>query len=260
MSEGSAQQGKGQQAAGQHSAGRFALAATDLHKSYRLGEEVIKALQGVTLLVPKGQFVAVMGPSGSGKSTLLHLIGLLDSPDAGTVAIEGRSTTGLDDDELTAMRRDRLGFLFQSFELIPNLTAKENVLLPAEVAGRRDEAASRLTELAQKLGIADRLSHRPRQLSGGQRQRVALARALVNDPAVVLADEPTGNLDSKTGAEVLTLLRDGVDRLGWTVVMVTHDPVAAQAADRVVFLRDGRVAGETAGPQVRSDIDRFLNA
>ena len=245
---------------GQATAGRFALAATDLHKAYELGDEVINALQGVTLLVPRGQFVAVMGPSGSGKSTLLHLIGLLDTPDKGTVAIEGRATGGLDDDELTALRRDRLGFLFQSFELIPNLTARENVLLPAEVAGRREEAAEKLDDLAKRLGITDRLSHRPRQLSGGQRQRVALARALINDPAVVLADEPTGNLDSKTGAEVLALLRDGVDRLGWTVVMVTHDPVAAQSADRVVFLRDGRVAGETAGPQVRSDIDRFLNA
>ncbi len=251
---------RGERVAGQNAAQRFALAATDLHKAYQLGDEVINALQGVTLLVPKGQFVAVMGPSGSGKSTLLHLIGLLDTPDSGSVAVEGRMTAGLNDDELTALRRDRLGFLFQSFELIPNLTARENVLLPAEVAGRRDDAAARLEELAGRLGIADRLSHRPRQLSGGQRQRVALARALINDPAVVLADEPTGNLDSKTGAEVLALLRDGVDRLGWTVVMVTHDPVAAQAADRVVFLRDGRVAGETAGPQVRSDIDRFLNA
>ncbi|HLV11575.1 MAG TPA: ABC transporter ATP-binding protein [Trueperaceae bacterium] len=238
---------------------RFALAATDLHKTYAMGEERIAALQGVTLLVPRGQFVAVMGPSGSGKSTLLHLIGLLDTPDAGTVAIEGRPTAGLSDDELTALRRDRLGFLFQSFELIPNLTAAENVLLPAEVAGRREEGVARLEELAARLGIADRLAHRPRQLSGGQRQRVALARALINDPAVVLADEPTGNLDSKTGAEVLALLRDGVDAHGWTVVMVTHDPVAAQAADRVVFLRDGRVAGETAGPQVRADIERFLS-
>ncbi|HZW99182.1 MAG TPA: ABC transporter ATP-binding protein [Trueperaceae bacterium] len=246
--------------AGQAAPSRFALAATDLHKTYTLGDEVINALQGVTLLVPKGQFVAVMGPSGSGKSTLLHMIGLLDTPDKGSVAIEGRATDGLSDDELTALRRDRLGFLFQSFELIPNLTARENVLLPAEVAGRRDEAAGRLDDLGARLGISDRLSHRPRQLSGGQRQRVALARALINDPAVVLADEPTGNLDSKTGAEVLSLLRDGVDANGWTVVMVTHDPVAAQAADRVVFLRDGRVAGETAGPQVRTDIDRFLNA
>ncbi|HZW28691.1 MAG TPA: ABC transporter ATP-binding protein [Trueperaceae bacterium] len=245
---------------GQLPAGRFALAATDLHKTYYLGEERIAALQGVTLVVPRGQFVAVMGPSGSGKSTLLHMVGLLDVPDSGTVAIEGRPTTGMSDDELTALRRDRLGFLFQSFELIPNLTARENILLPAEVAGRREQAEKRLTELAARLGIAERLGHRPRQLSGGQRQRVALARALINDPAVVLADEPTGNLDSKTGAEVLALLREGVDQHGWTVVMVTHDPVAAQTADRVVFLRDGRVAGETAGPQVKADVERFLSA
>jgi len=246
--------------AGQPPAADLALAATDLHKTYTLGEERIRALQGVTLLVPRGQFVAVMGPSGSGKSTLLHLIGLLDEPDSGSVAIEGRPTAGLSDDELTALRRDRIGFLFQSFELIPNLTARENVLLPAEVAGRLSEAEARLEELAARLGIADRLEHRPRQLSGGQRQRVALARALINDPAVVLADEPTGNLDSRTGAEVLALLRDGVDRHGWTVVMVTHDPVAAQTADRVVFLRDGRVAGETSGAQAKSDIDSFLSA
>src|SRR5690606_16631760 len=155
---------RGERVAGQNAAQRFALAATDLHKAYQLGDEVINALQGVTLLVPQGQFVAVMGPSGSGKSTLLHLIGLLDTPDSGSVAVEGRMTAGLNDDELTALRRDRLGFLFQSFELIPNLTARENVLLPAEVAGRRDDASARLEELAGRLGIADRLSHRPRQL------------------------------------------------------------------------------------------------
>src|SRR5690606_20249057 len=171
-----------------------------------------------------------------------YLIGLLDQPETGSVMIAGTPTAGLSDDELTRLRRTRLGFLFQSFELIPNLSAAENVLLPAEIAGRRDEAVGRLERLASQLGIADRLAHRPRQLSGGQRQRVALARALINEPAVVLADEPTGNLDSKTGAEVLSLLRMGVDESGWTVIMVTHDPVAAQAADRVVFLRDGRVA------------------
>lgn len=239
-----------------------AVAATDLHKSYRLGEQKIRALDGVTLNVAAGEFVAVMGPSGSGKSTLLHLIGLLDQPDSGSVAIAGQATAGLDDDELTAMRRLKLGFLFQSFELVPNLTAAENILLPAEISGRREEAGKRLDELASQLGLDDRLGHRPRQLSGGQRQRVALARALINDPAVVLADEPTGNLDSKTGAEVLALLRQGVDRSGWTVVMVTHDPGAAQTADRIVFLRDGRIAGETAGGRedVRESIDSFLNA
>ena len=237
-----------------------AVTAVGLHKRYRLGELTIAALDGVSLDVKTGEFVAVMGPSGSGKSTLLYLLGLLDTPDAGTVSIEGRETGGLDDDELTALRRQRLGFLFQTFELIPNLSAAENILLPAEIAGRRDVAQQRLAELARQLGIEQRLGHRPRQLSGGQRQRVGLARALINEPAVVLADEPTGNLDTKTGSEVLSLLRRGVDEHGWTVIMVTHDPVAAQTADRIVFLRDGRIAGEasTADSDVRSSIDAFL--
>lgn len=237
-----------------------AVSAVELRKTYRLGEQTIRALDGVSLEVKAGEFVAVMGPSGSGKSTLLYLIGLLDQPDSGSVAIAGQATTGLSDDDLTALRRTRLGFLFQSFELIPNLNAAENVLLPAEIAGRREEALGRLDDLAQRLGIVERLSHRPRQLSGGQRQRVALARALINEPAVVLADEPTGNLDSKTGSEVLALLRRGVDESGWTVIMVTHDPRAAQAADRVVFLRDGRIAGETAGGHDTKDqIESFLS-
>lgn len=239
-----------------------AIAASALHKTYRLGEAVITALDDVSLNVTKGEFVAVMGPSGSGKSTLLYLLGLLDLPDSGSVAIEGRDTAGLDDEELTGLRRDRLGFLFQSFELIPNLSARENVLLPAEIAGRMAAAVPVLADLAAKLGIADRLDHRPRQLSGGQRQRVALARALINSPALLLCDEPTGNLDTRTGNEVLKLLRDGVDQAGWTIVMVTHDPAAALYADRVVFLRDGRIAGETltSTPDARSDIDSFLSA
>jgi len=238
-----------------------AVSAVDLHKTYRLGEQTIRALDGVSLSVRAGEFVAVMGPSGSGKSTLLYLIGLLDQPDSGTVAIAGQVTRDLGDDELTAIRRTRLGFLFQSFELIPNLTAAENILLPAEIAGRRDQALVRLDELAARLDIVERLSHRPRQLSGGQRQRVALARSLINDPAVVLADEPTGNLDSKTGAEVLKLLRDGVDDSGWTVVMVTHDPRAAQVADRIVFLRDGHIAGESTseGDDLKDSIESFLS-
>ncbi len=238
----------------------LALSARDLRKTYHLGDEVIPALDGVTLEVSEGEFVAVMGPSGSGKSTLLHMLGLLDQPDSGTVAVAGKSTGGLNDDELTALRRDRLGFIFQSFELIPNLSAEENILLPAEVAGRLAKGRGRLAELAVQLNIGDRLSHRPRQLSGGQRQRVALARALINDPAVVLADEPTGNLDTKTGNEVLALLRRGVDELGWTVVMVTHDPAAALVADRIVFLRDGLVAGETETHDLgaRQVIDTFL--
>lgn len=238
-----------------------AISAQNLSKTYRLGEAEITALADVSLTVEAGEFVAVMGPSGSGKSTLLYMLGLLDLPDSGKVLIEGRDTTGLDDDELTALRRDRLGFLFQSFELIPNLSARENVLLPAEIAGRTAAAAPVLADLAARLGISDRLDHRPRQLSGGQRQRVALARALINSPALLLCDEPTGNLDTRTGNEVLSLLREGVDRSGWTIVMVTHDPAAALNSDRVVFLRDGRVAGETRAksPDARADIDRFLS-
>ncbi len=237
-----------------------ALEAKQLTKSYQMGEQSIPALSGVDLTVAAGEFVAVMGPSGSGKSTLLHLLGLLDTPDSGSVAIEGRATGGLSDNELTALRRDELGFLFQNFELIPNLTARENILLPAEVSGRIAAASADLPALAAELGISDRLKHRPRQLSGGQRQRVALARALINRPVVVLADEPTGNLDSRTSGEVLALLRRGVDELGWTVVMVTHDPSAALIADRIMFLRDGRVAGQTLTntPQARGNIDEFL--
>ncbi|HKI58137.1 MAG TPA: ABC transporter ATP-binding protein [Trueperaceae bacterium] len=236
------------------------LRATGLRKSYRLGDLDILALHDVELSVRPGEFVAVMGPSGSGKSTLLHLLGLLDTPDDGEVEIDGERTAGLDDDALTALRRTKLGFLFQSFELIPNLTARENVLLPAEIAGRGGVAGERLSELAGALGIADRLDHRPRQLSGGQRQRVALARALINEPLVVLADEPTGNLDTHTGSEVLDLLRRGVDSFGWTVVMVTHDPNAAMHADRIVFLRDGGVSGETSTREgdARQAIERFV--
>ncbi len=215
--------------------------AHDLRKTYTLGEETIHALDGVSLEIRRGEFVAVMGPSGSGKSTLLHLLGLLENPDSGEVTIENTRTTDLDDDDLTRLRRDKLGFIFQNFELIPNLSAKENALLPAEVAGRRKQAEMRLAELAQDLGITDRLSHRPKQLSGGQQQRVAIARALINDPAVILADEPTGNLDSDTGREVLELLQRGVREQGWTVVMVTHDPNAARFADRLVVLRDGKI-------------------
>ncbi len=224
-----------------------ALEVEGISKIYRLGEVEIRALDDVSLRVAPGSFVAVMGPSGSGKSTLLHLMGLLDAPDEGTVHVRGTDTSGLDDDTLTAMRRDEIGFVFQTFELIPNLSARENVLLPAEVAGRLEPAQDRLADLATRLEIGDRLDHRPAQLSGGQRQRIALARALINDPAVLLADEPTGNLDSRSGREVLELMRSGVDEQGWTVAMVTHDPNAALIADRIVFLRDGRIAGEVRG-------------
>ena len=220
-----------------------ALRARDLRKQYRLGETRVVALDGVSIEVAHGEFVAVMGPSGSGKSTLLHVLGLLDRPDEGHLELAGVPVLGLDDDRATILRRDRLGFVFQSFQLVPTLTARENILLPAEIAGRAEAARRRLHELADRLGIADRLHHKPAQLSGGQRQRVALARALINDPLVVLADEPTGNLDTATGRDVLATLREGVDDKGWTVVMVTHDARAAHEADRVIHLRDGRVEG-----------------
>ena len=238
----------------------LALSTKGLSKRYHLGGETVEALSGLELDVPQGQFLAVMGPSGSGKSTLLHLLGLLDSADAGTVHIAGQATDALSDDALTALRRDRLGFVFQGFELIPNLTARENILLPAEVAGRRPEAEKTLARLAATLGIDTRLTHRPAQLSGGQQQRVALARALINNPVVILADEPTGNLDSKTGEEVLELFQRGVRDEGWTVVMVTHDPKAALYAERIVFLRDGKLVGETLtrAPGARGTIESFV--
>jgi putative ABC transport system ATP-binding protein len=238
-----------------------ALDARGLHKRFRLGTETVHALRGVDLRIEPGEFVAVMGPSGSGKSTLLHLLGLLDHPDEGTIELGGIATAGLDDDALTDLRRTRLGFVFQTFELVPNLTARENVLLPAEISGDGKAASHRLTRLAQDLDIADRLGHRPDQLSGGQRQRVALARALINDPVLVLADEPTGNLDSHTGREVLDLLRRGVDTHGWTVIVVTHDVQAAMTADRIVFLHDGAISGETATEslEARELIERFLD-
>ena len=215
-----------------------------LSRHYQLGSETIHALRGVSLEVQQGEFVAVMGPSGSGKSTLLHLLGLVDLPDEGEIYLDGAATSHLSDDELTRLRREKLGFIFQSFELIPTLSAQENILLPADIAGRKAEALPRLKELTQQLGIADRLGHRPNELSGGQRQRVAIARALINDPVLILADEPTGNLDTQTGTEVLELLQTGVKSEGWTVVMVTHDRNAAAFADRIIYLQDGRLLTE----------------
>ena len=188
----------------------------------------------------RGRFSAIMGPSGSGKSTLMHILAGLDRPTAGSVALDGDEITGLDDGELTRLRRDKLGFVFQFFNLIPVLTAEENVMLPLSIAGRRPDA-DWLRRLVETVGLEDRLTHRPAELSGGQQQRVAVARALVSRPAVVFADEPTGNLDSKASEEVLRLLRTAVDEFGQTVVMVTHDPEAASYADRLVVLRDGLV-------------------
>jgi putative ABC transport system ATP-binding protein len=237
-----------------------AVQALNLSKTYQLGSETIHALRSVNLEIKRGEFFAVMGPSGSGKSTLMHLLGLLDKPESGDVVVEGQSTRDLSDDALTLLRRDKLGFVFQTFELIPTLSAKENILLPAEVAGRRSEGERNCERIAKQLEISDRLSHRPNQLSGGQRQRVAIARALINDPVVILADEPTGNLDSHTSTEVLELLRKGVKEFNWTVVMVTHDPKAALYADRIIFLKDGKISGETStsATQVTKLIESFV--
>jgi putative ABC transport system ATP-binding protein len=216
------------------------VSTTDLSRVYGEGDAAVHALRGVTLEFPAGQFTAIMGPSGSGKSTLMHLLAGLDKPSGGSVNIDGAEIAGFGDKELTRLRRDRLGFVFQAFNLVPVLTAEENILLPLTLAGRKPDA-EKVGRLIDTVGLRDRLTHRPAELSGGQQQRVAVARALVHEPAVVFADEPTGNLDSHASAEVLGLLRRAVDELGQTVVMVTHDAEAASVADRIVVLRDGEV-------------------
>jgi putative ABC transport system ATP-binding protein len=224
-----------------------AVAATDLHRRYGEGDAAVDALRGVTLEVPSGRFVAVMGPSGSGKSTLMHLLAGLDRPSAGEVAIGGLDLAGLSDDALTKLRRDRIGFVFQSFNLVPTLTAEENVVLPERLAGRKADAAW-VDSVLERVGLAERRAHRPAQLSGGQQQRVAVARALVSAPAVLFADEPTGNLDSASGTQILGLMREAVDRDGQTIVMVTHDARAAAIADEVVVLADGLVVRRLEAP------------
>ena len=210
----------------------------------------VHALRGVDLDVEPGAMTAIVGRSGSGKSTLLQVMAGLDAPTAGTVAIGGEVLTGLDDERLTRFRRDRMGFVFQAFNLLPGLDVAENVRLPFLLAGRRVDAAgeARIAALLDRLGLADRAGHRPHELSGGQQQRVAIARALVTRPDVLFADEPTGSLDSESAAEVLALLRAAVDEEAQTVVLVTHDPVAARAADRVVLVQDGRIATDQAAP------------
>jgi putative ABC transport system ATP-binding protein len=207
----------------------------------------VRALDGVDLAFPRGTFTAVMGPSGSGKSTFLNCVAGLDRPTAGRVLLDGRDVTDLSEDDRTRLRRERIGFVFQGFHLLPYLTAEQNVGLPLRLAGRRQDRA-RVRDLLARVGLGERGRHLPGALSGGQQQRVAIARALVTQPAVVLADEPTGALDSATAHDVLALIRDSVDTLGQTVVMVTHDPVAASYADAVVFLVDGRVAGRMDRP------------
>jgi putative ABC transport system ATP-binding protein len=223
------------------------LQTTGLRKQYQMGEVTVDALRGVDFVVRQGEFVAIMGPSGAGKSTLLHLMGGLDTPSDGDVLLGSKRLARLSDDEVTIVRRRQVGFIFQFFNLLPTLTAAENVALPLLIDGKRiEEYAGRVDELLDLVGLGERRDHRPDQLSGGEQQRVAIARAFVNDPKIVLADEPTGNLDSKSGTVVLELLRRACKELDATVVMVTHDPRAASYADRVVFLRDGRVVRELA--------------
>jgi putative ABC transport system ATP-binding protein len=226
----------------------YAVRTVDLVKVYGRGPAAVRALDGVGLDVPAGRFTAIMGPSGSGKSTLMHLMAGLDSATSGSVRLGGIELTRCSDAQLTAVRRDRIGFVFQAFNLLPQLTAEQNLDLPARLAGRRPDPARR-AQLIELLGLGPRLKHRPAELSGGQQQRLALARALLGRPEAIFADEPTGNLDTVTGHEVLDLLRRSVRELGQTVVMVTHDPVAASFADEVVLLRDGRLAGGLRDPR-----------
>jgi len=224
-----------------------AARVVDLTKVYGTGGAEVHALDGVTLDLYAGEFTAVMGPSGSGKSTLMHCCAALDSATSGQVYIGNVDLSRLNDKALTRLRRDEIGFVFQSFNLVPTLTAEENIMLPLSIAGRRPDSVWYDTVI-DTVGLRDRLKHRPKELSGGQQQRVAVARALASRPSIVFADEPTGNLDSKSGSEMLSLLRRSVDEFGQTIVMVTHDPVAAAVTDRVVFLADGKVVGELSHP------------
>jgi putative ABC transport system ATP-binding protein len=233
---------------------RPAVQAVEITRRYGEGESAVDALRGVSLDVPSGQFTAVMGPSGSGKSTLMHILAGLDLPTTGTVSVDGRDITTMGDKELTKLRRRAIGFVFQFFNLLPTLTAEENVLLPLSIAGRKPDRQWVETVMA-KVGLTDRRSHKPAELSGGQQQRVAIARALVTEPTVLFADEPTGNLDSRTGHEILDLMRDAVDAYGQTTVMVTHDARAAATADRVLFLADGLVVRDLERPTEAEVLD-----
>jgi putative ABC transport system ATP-binding protein len=226
--------------------------AVDLTRRFGEGETAVDALAGVSVEVPHGQLTAVMGPSGSGKSTLMHILAGLDRATSGEVWIAGTPLGDLNDAQLTRLRRKHIGFIFQFFNLLPMLSAKENILLPLSIAGEKPDEAW-VEELTAKVGLTDRLKHRPSELSGGQQQRVAIARALVSQPTVMFADEPTGNLDSRTSGEILELLRESVSELGQTTVMVTHDARAAAIADRVLFLADGRIA-QDLGPSTASEI------
>jgi len=230
------------------------LIAKDLSKTYGQGANAVQALDRVTIGFDTGAFAAIMGPSGSGKSTLMHCLAGLDTVTSGSVLVGGTEISGLADRELTLFRREHVGFIFQSFNLLPALTAEQNIRLPLELAGRREDPRW-FQEVTGVLGLGDRLRHRPGELSGGQQQRVACASALIGRPDVIFADEPTGNLDSRSGAEVLAFLRHSVREFGQTIIMVTHDPVAASYAERVVFLADGQVYGELLSPSVAQILD-----
>jgi putative ABC transport system ATP-binding protein len=232
------------------------VSCTDLVRRYGEGEAAVNALAGVSVGFATGEYAAIMGPSGSGKSTLMHCLAGLDRPTSGSVTVDGVEIAALDDKALTALRRDKIGFIFQSFNLLPVLSAEENILLPLSIAGRKPDQAW-YDQLVDTIGLRDRLSHRPSELSGGQQQRVAVARALASRPEIIFADEPTGNLDSRAGAEILDFMRRAVRELGQTIVMVTHDPVAAAYADRVVFLSDGRIVDEMQQPTADRVLDRM---
>jgi putative ABC transport system ATP-binding protein len=222
------------------------VAAKDVTRHYGHDDSAVRALRGVTMELPEGQFAAVMGPSGSGKSTLMHILAGLDIPTSGQVWVGGEDITAMDDDELTLLRRRRIGFIFQFFNLLPMLTAEANVVLPLTIAGEKPDSEW-VDEVIEKVGLSDRRSHRPSELSGGQQQRVAIARALVSRPTILFADEPTGNLDSSTSDEILELMRDSVDTYHQTTLMVTHDATAAAIADRILFLADGCVVEDELG-------------
>jgi putative ABC transport system ATP-binding protein len=238
------------------SATDVAAAAIDATKVYGSGDTQVVALDHVTCQFVRSNFTAIMGPSGSGKSTLMHCLAGLDRLTSGTVTIAGVDLSTLDEKGLTQLRRDQVGFIFQAFNLIPTLTAKENITLPMDLGGRKPDTAW-VDQVVSTVGLADRLTHRPSELSGGQQQRVAVARALASRPQIIFADEPTGNLDSRTGNEILTFMRAAVDELHQTIVMVTHDPSAAAYADRVVFLADGRIVDEMAEPTAARVLDKM---